>query len=270
MRFLPRLVLHRSFTRLDQIPSFQQTLIKDNTNVPYNDRFFLFQNWDVIWERKAGQDASTAYSSTVTITIPERAEYLYLKTGSGNIRIDGLKNVDLLVESTSGDIYITDSDTECTTIRAYRKIEFVNVTSKTGITINGKHYDGGTFTSGNGDDQTTTLKGENKDESIQKAADYNGIDFINLPNMTSKEVDALALSYIDATGQFGYVYNMWPYMSTAGIDASVTAYLDKGGDIGIVGAMLPNMSRVAARTIAQKYYKEKSNDDYDWIFKPYL
>ena len=27
MRFLPRLVLYRSFTRLDQIPSFQQTLI---------------------------------------------------------------------------------------------------------------------------------------------------------------------------------------------------------------------------------------------------
>jgi len=111
---------------------------------------------------------------------------------------------------------------------------------------------------------------EAKDESVQKTTDYNGIDFVNLPNMTSKEVDALALSYIDATGQFGYVYNMCPYMSTAGIDASVTAYLDKGGDIGIVGAMLPNMSREAARTIAQKYYKEKSNDDYDWIFKPYL
>lgn len=69
--------------------------------------------------------------------------------------------------------------------------------------------------------------------------------FLRLETLTPAQADALALSYIKATGQFGHVYNIRPYMTEAGIGGAVKAYLDAGGDAGDVLAILPAISEAA-------------------------
>lgn len=96
-----------------------------------------------------------------------------------------------------------------------------------------------------------------------------GIDFTKLPYMTTKEVDALAISYINNTDEFKYVYNLRQFMSTKGIDEAVVLYISKTEDYGLVVAMLQFMSKDASRTLAEQYFKSSTSGEYDWIYKPY-
>lgn len=170
--------------------------IRDNTNVPIEERNYRFNKWDIVVERKRELGTSAVFSKTVTLTIPEDIERpeLYVQTTSGDIHIENLHNVKLTVANESGNIFATDTSTDDISAKTENgNIKLVNVTStgdielssekgsvlaqlgdsdsqysvkinteiRSSITINGKIYSGGDYSVGGGGKQTITLNGEN-------------------------------------------------------------------------------------------------------------
>jgi len=195
--------------------------LRDNTNIPFGDRNYRYNKWDIIFERTDRDNASTVYSPTVTVTIPANidSQELLLITNSGDIHAESLSNVRITAESQSGNIYITDTDTEYISVETISdNIELVNVTSKTDIrtrsiegtvsvqcgdsdsqyavnidtatkadiTINGQRYNGGNYMIGNGGGQTITLEGLNNTFKISNLSLFNS-DVTNTLNRISIE-----------------------------------------------------------------------------------
>lgn len=183
-------------------------IIRDNRYIPMGERHYRYNKWDIIIERKKGLDSSAVFASTITLTIPDNIEeqFLYLVTKSGNIRIEELNNVNLIIESDSGDILIdktnsTDisaksnsgnvqlthmlstgniearSDFGSVSIQFDDSNNLYSVDVQTGsnanISINGKRYNGGGYTIGDGGRQTLTLIGYENTFSVSNIHLYN-------------------------------------------------------------------------------------------------
>lgn len=168
--------------------------IRNNTNIPYKERYYRFNKWDIIVEKEKNLTPSAVLSSAITLTIPSNIDEpaLYLHTLSGNIYVEGLEHVKLAAESRSGNISVKDTaakyisaasydgNINLTDVTSTDNIEVYSakglVTAKLGIsssqyaikidtesdadiTINKQHYNGGTYTIGDNKKQIFTLKG---------------------------------------------------------------------------------------------------------------
>lgn len=188
--------------KIDVDPASQGNYtLRDNRNVPMGERYYRYNKWDIYFARAKELPQSAVFSSTITLTIPESAkeQELCLVTASGNIQIENLDNVNLLIESVNGGISIENTNATYISAKAENgNIQLTQITSTgdivtrsdygtvtialgesnsqysvevntepaASITINGRRYNGGEFAVGSGGKQTITLDGENNSFSL--------------------------------------------------------------------------------------------------------
>ncbi|MGF7058463.1 M56 family metallopeptidase [Brassicibacter mesophilus] len=107
-------------------------------------------------------------------------------------------------------------------------------------------------------------------ETLKKTQDLNSLVGI-APYVSIEVLDEIIASHVGSnTNEFNKTYVLQQYMSTNGIDTLVKNYVDQTNDYGTVGAMLQSMSKEASNSLAKKYFEESKNNEFDWIYKPYL